>query len=87
VATTETTKANKSDVANKPDEANGAISTDKVDGAIKVNKVIEADNISLTKNYLMSDLYCGISTEANKADGAHVANKANVNQCQQGKCQ
>ncbi len=47
-------------MTNKPDEANGAILTNKANEAIKVDKVIEADDISFTKYYSLSELYFGI---------------------------
>ncbi len=61
-ATTETIEADKADVANKPDEADKA-KADEAYGAILTDKAVEAievDDISLTKYYLLSELYFGI---------------------------
>ncbi len=63
---------------------------DEADEAIKVNKVIEADDISLTKYYLLSELYFGIwghnnqlgagkAVELEKLDEANEVNEAKFN--------
>ncbi len=55
-------KADKADVANKPDEAN-KIKANEANGAILTEKAIKAikdDDISLKKNYSLSELYFGI---------------------------
>ncbi len=62
MAATENIKADETDVANKPDEAHKA-KTNEANGAILTNKALEAievDDISLTKYYLLSELYFGI---------------------------
>jgi hypothetical protein len=53
-------------VANKPNEAEGAILNDKADEAIEIDEVIESDDISLTKYYSLSELYFGISGHNNQ---------------------
>jgi hypothetical protein len=55
----------------------------------KSNVANEADLANkATKAIVADEVDCAdLVTEANKADRVHAANEANVDQCQQGKCQ